>query len=45
MRIFTLLPHFLKGSQEGQPEICMDRTTRINVRDFPVSRRQYLTIL
>jgi YegS/Rv2252/BmrU family lipid kinase len=32
MRIFTLLPLFLKGAQQGQPEIQMDRTAIISVR-------------
>jgi YegS/Rv2252/BmrU family lipid kinase len=32
MRIFTLLPLFLKGTQEGQPEIIMERTKSISVR-------------
>ena len=32
MRIFGLIPYFLKGSQEGQPEITMDRTERIAIK-------------
>lgn len=32
MRILTLLPHFLKGTQATQPEIRMERTGRITVR-------------
>jgi diacylglycerol kinase (ATP) len=32
MRIFGLIPHFLKGSQDGQPEIRMDRTDRITIK-------------
>lgn len=32
MRIFTLLPHFLKGTQAAQPEIRMERTRKICVR-------------
>ena len=31
MRIFGLVPYFLKGTQEGQPEIRMERTNRIKV--------------
>jgi YegS/Rv2252/BmrU family lipid kinase len=38
-RIFGLIPHFLKGSQEGQPEIKMRRAKRVSVStvedDFP----------
>jgi YegS/Rv2252/BmrU family lipid kinase len=32
MRIFGLIPHFLKGTQDGQPEIRMDRTDRITIK-------------
>jgi len=32
MRIFGLVPYFLKGTQESQPEIRMERTDRIKVR-------------
>jgi YegS/Rv2252/BmrU family lipid kinase len=32
MRILTLIPYFLKGTQTSQPEIRMERTGRINVR-------------
>jgi len=32
MRIFGLVPYFLKGTQEGQPEIRMDHTDKINVK-------------
>ncbi len=32
MRILTLLPYFLKGTQATQPEIRMERTGKINVR-------------
>jgi hypothetical protein len=31
MRIFGLIPHFLKGTQDSQPEIHMDRTDRITI--------------
>jgi diacylglycerol kinase (ATP) len=38
-RIFGLIPHFLKGSQEGQPEIKMRKTKKVTVTalegDFP----------
>ncbi len=38
-RIFGLIPHFLKGSQEGQPEIKMRRAKKVTVTavegDFP----------
>lgn len=32
MRIFGLVPYFLKGTQEGQPEIRMERTDKIKVK-------------
>ncbi len=32
LRIFGLVPHFIKGTQEGQPEIRMERTDRITVK-------------
>jgi YegS/Rv2252/BmrU family lipid kinase len=32
LRIFGLVPYFLKGTQEGQPEITMERTDRITVK-------------
>jgi len=31
-RIFTLLPHFMKGTQESQPEIQMVRTQAIHLK-------------
>jgi diacylglycerol kinase (ATP) len=38
-RIFGLIPHFLKGSQEGQPEIKMRKTKKVTITalegDFP----------
>lgn len=38
-RIFGLIPHFLKGSQEGQPEIKMRKARKVTVTalegDFP----------
>jgi len=38
-RIFGLIPHFLKGSQEGQPEIKMRKAKKVTVTalegDFP----------
>lgn len=38
-RIFCLIPYFLKGTQEGQPEIKMRRTKKVTVTtlegDFP----------
>ena len=30
-RILSLIPHFLKGDQEGQPAITMTRSTRVTV--------------
>jgi diacylglycerol kinase (ATP) len=39
MRIFGLIPYFLRGDQEGQPEIKMRRTKKVHVTalegDFP----------
>jgi diacylglycerol kinase (ATP) len=39
MRIFGLIPYFLKGTQEGQPEIKMRRARKITITategDFP----------
>jgi len=32
MRIFGLIPYFLKGTQAGQPEITSDRTDKISVK-------------
>ena len=32
LRIFGLVPYFIKGTQEGQPEIRMERTDRIAVK-------------
>ena len=32
LRIFGLVPYFLKGTQEGQPEIRMEHTDRIKVK-------------
>jgi len=32
MRIFGLVPYFLKGTQQGQPEIQMERTNKIKVK-------------
>jgi YegS/Rv2252/BmrU family lipid kinase len=32
MRIFGLVPYFLKGTQEGQPEIKIDHTDKIHIK-------------
>src|SRR5512143_2185837 len=32
LRILALIPYFLKGTQESQPEINMDRTGKISIR-------------